>query len=53
MRYLPELTYVNLSYNKFKGPVLILEAAQKLEGLDVSGNGLTVFPEEYFADDQF
>ena len=37
---LPELTYVNLSNNRFKGTVPVLWAAQKLEGFDVSVNDL-------------
>ena len=53
MRYLTELTYVNLSYNSMTGTVLILEAAQKLEGLELSGNELTTFPWEYFDVEKF
>lgn len=43
MRFLPELTYVNLSFNKFEGPALVLEAAQKLEGLDMTGVTASTF----------
>ena len=38
LAFMTELTYVNLSHNDFRGDVLILKGAQKLQGLELSHN---------------
>jgi hypothetical protein len=51
--FLTELKFVNLSRNLLAGYVLILDAAERLEGLELSDNNLSRFPKEYFSEDRF
>ena len=53
MRFLPELIYLNFSFNKLQGPIKILTSSQKLQGLDFSNNEFTTFPWGYFEEHTF
>ena len=47
--FLRNLEYLDISYNKMTGPLLILSSAQEIHGVEFSGNLFSGdYPMEYF-----
>jgi len=47
------LIYINISNNRLQGNIVLLEAAQSLEGLQLSSNNFIRFPWDYFVEDKW